>query len=129
MEHSGKMEWLGHFIMEASGWIGTVGLLSLLPLIISLLALVGLHPFASSIIFAKALLLSPLHFSPLALAASLMSGMSMAYVVAPFSGMVLVLVSLTGKTPYEVGVKWNFSFVLTFLILTSVFIALATMHA
>jgi hypothetical protein len=128
MEHSGSMEWLGYFIEETSGRIGTAALLSLLPLIIILLAMIGLHPFASAIIIARALLLSPLYFNPLALAASLMGGMSMAYVVAPFSGMILVLASLTGKSPYEVGVKWNYFFAIVFLLLNSIFITLATMY-
>lgn len=126
MEHSGRMQWLGHFIGAASGRIGVAALLSLLPLIIVLLALVGLHPFASAIIIARALLLTPLYFPPLAMGAALMGGMSMAYVVAPFSGLILILVSLTGKSPYEVGVKWNYLFVALFLILTAIFITLVT---
>jgi hypothetical protein len=128
MEHSGRLEWLGYFVEEASGRIGTVALLSLVPLLIMLLAMIGLHPFASGIIIAKALSLSPLYFNPLGLAAALMSGMSMSFVVSPFSGLILILASFTGKSPYRVGIRWNISFVITFLLLTSVFIALVTKY-
>ena len=126
MEHSGTLEWIGYFVEKASGMVGTMALLSLVPLIIILLSMVGLHPLASGIIIAKALLLSPLYLNPLAMAAALMSGMSMAYLVSPFTGLTLLLVSLSGKSPYSIGIRWNFFFMITFLLLTSFFITLAT---
>jgi hypothetical protein len=126
MEHSGTLEWIGYFVEKASGMVGTMALLSMVPLIIILLSMVGLHPLASGIIIAKALLLSPLYLNPLAMAAALMSGMSMAYLVSPFTGLTLLLVSLSGKSPYSIGIRWNFFFMITFLLLTSLFITLAT---
>lgn len=126
MEHSGVLEWLGYLVEETSRRIGTAALFSLVPLIIIILAMIGLHPFASGIIIARVLSLSPLYLNPLAFAAALMSGMSMAYVLSPFSGLILLMVSLTGKSPYKIGIKWNLSFVMIFLLLTAVFITLVT---
>lgn len=128
MEHSGGMEWLGFLIEKASGMIGIAALLSLLPLIIVLLSFTGLHPFASAIIIAKTLLLSSLHFTPLAFAVSLMSGMAISFSISPFSGPILILASLTRKSPYEIGAKWNYFFVAVFLILSSIFIKLITVY-
>jgi hypothetical protein len=33
---------------------------------------------------------------------------------------------LSGKSPYSIGIRWNFFFMIAFLLLTSLFITLAT---
>ncbi len=125
MEHSGGLVLLGSIIEGASGRVGTVVILAAVPLIIASLSVIGFHAFASGIIIAKTISLSPLYFNPLALAVALTCGMSISFMISPFSGLVLMLSSFTRQSPYNVGIKWNLKFAAVFWVLTVIFIALA----
>ncbi len=125
MEHSGGLAMLGSIIEGASGRVGTVVILAAVPLVIASLSVIGFHAFASGIIIAKTISLSPLYFNPLALAVALTCGMSISFMISPFSGLVLMLSSFTKQSPYNVGIKWNLKFAAVFWALTIIFIALA----
>lgn len=122
MEASGALKLIGNLMETVAGRVDIVVILAAVPLIIMLLALVGLHPFASGIIMAKTLLATPLEFNTLGLAIALMGGMSMSFVLSPYSILILILSSLTGKSPYKLGMRWNSAFAVVFWGMTAVFI-------
>ncbi|MGI6307566.1 MAG: hypothetical protein ACOX1X_02970 [Dethiobacteria bacterium] len=126
MEASGALKLVGNLMELVAGRVDIVFILAAVPLIIMLLAFIGLHPFASGIIIAKTLLASPLEFNALGLALALMGGMSMSFILSPFSILVLILSSITGKSPYKLGVRWNSAFAVVFWGLTAVFILFVT---
>lgn len=128
MEHSGWLLLLGNIVEGASASLGTGVVLALVPVIILSLAAVGLHPFASAIIIGKTISVSALYFNPLGLALALVSGISMSFMIAPFSVLVLMLSSFTGNSPYKVGFRWNIGFVSVFWGLTTVLLTLITKY-
>ncbi len=124
MEHSGGLLLLGNFVEGASGSLGPAVVLALVPVVILLLAAVGLHPFASAIIIGKTISVSALYFNPLGLALALVTGISMSFMISPFSVLVLMLSSFTGNSPYKVGFRWNIAFVSVFWGLNTAILAL-----
>lgn len=125
MEQSGGLELLGSLIKGAAGRIGPLIILAMVPVIIALLSIAGFHPFASGIIMAKTLSVSPIFFNPLGFAFAIMSGMSMGFLLSPFSGLILLLSSISGQSPYKVGLRYNLSFAIFFYGLAVTAIALA----
>jgi hypothetical protein len=122
MESSGWLTLVGDFIAGVSGKIGMVAILCLVPLVILALAFIGLHPLASSIIIGKTLFVSTLNLNPLGLAAALLSGGAMSYMVSPFAATILLVSTISGNTPYRVGARWNLGFVAIFWGITALFI-------
>ncbi|NLL21754.1 MAG: hypothetical protein GX263_08460 [Firmicutes bacterium] len=122
MESSGYLTLVGDFIAGISGKIGMAAILCLVPVVILALAFIGLHPLASSIIIGKTLFVSALNFNPLGLAAALLSGGVMSYMVSPFAATILLVSTISGNSPYRVGVRWNLGFVAIFWGIAAVFI-------
>lgn len=122
MESSGWLLLIGNFIDGVAGKIGTAAVLCLVPVIILFLSFLGLHPLASSIIIGKTICISAQYFSPLGLAAALLSGGTMYYMLSPFSATILLLSTISGNTPYRVGAGCNLGFVAIFWVIVAVFI-------
>lgn len=123
MEQNGGLKWLGYFMEITADRLGIITILAVVPVLITLLALVGIHPFPSSIIMASAISASSLNYEPLAFVIALISGISMGVLVSPFSAIVLVLSSASGESPYKFF-HWNKKFMIAFFILTMLFIML-----
>ena len=122
MESSGWLLLIGDIIDGVTGKIGTAAVLCLVPVVILFLAFLGLHPIASCIIIGKTICISAQYISPLGLAAALLSGGVMTYMVSPFSATVLLLSTISGNTPYRMGMSWNLGFVAIFWGIAAVFI-------
>ena len=63
-----------------------------------------------------------MNFNPLGLAAALLSGGVMSYMVSPFAATILLVSTISGNSPYRVGVRWNLGFVAIFWGIAAVFI-------
>lgn len=122
LEAGGVLKIIGSLVEALTDRVDIVVILAAVPLLILLLAVAGLHPFASGIIIAKTLLATPLEFSALGLAIALMGGMSLSFALSPYSILILLLSSLTGKSPYKLGMRWNSSFAAVFWGMTTIFI-------
>ena len=122
LEAGGVLKIIGNFMEVAAGKMDIAVILIAVPPVIMFLAVIGLHPFASGIIIAKALQAAPLEFNALGLAVALMGGMSLSFVISPYSVLVLILSSLTGKSPYRLGIRWNSAFAAVFWGMIAVFI-------
>lgn len=122
LEAGGVLIIIGNLIAAAAGRVDIVVILIAIPLVIILLAIAGLYPFASAIIIAKTLQAAPLEYNALGFAVALMGGMSLSFVLSPYSVLILILSSLTGKSPYRLGIRWNSAFAAVFWGMITVFI-------
>lgn len=96
------------------GW----SVIVLIPLIVVLVSLVGIHPLASVALIGKILMALHVAVSPLLIALSLNIGSVVAYMFSPFAGIVLIVATLLNVHPATVSVRWNWRFSLTFLVLS-----------
>lgn len=90
------------YIMHFSAHSKASTALTILATII-LASLAGIHPMVLVSAFAASLDPAALGFAPVKLALMLISGWALGAIVSPMSGTCLVVGSLTGKTPFEVG--------------------------
>lgn len=123
LEESGWLTWIGYFLEGAADEFGAAAVLSLVPVVIVMLAVAGLHPLASGIVIARAFTASQYYFEPLGIAVSLMGGMSMAFIISPFSALILMVSAWTKQSPYKLSLNWNFVFVLIFLSIVAVYLS------
>ncbi|GEO65688.1 hypothetical protein [Levilactobacillus spicheri] len=96
------------------GW----SVIVLIPLIVVLVSLVGIHPLASVALIGKIIMTLHVAVSPLLIALSLNIGSVVAYMFSPFAGIVLIVATLLNVHPATVSVRWNWRFSLTFLVLS-----------
>ncbi|MGB9887803.1 MAG: hypothetical protein ACPLPT_10795 [Moorellales bacterium] len=89
--------------------------LLLLPAAIIVLAILGVHPFASTVILAKSLHPDLVGLPPINIALALATGAALAFTVSPFTAVTLFVAAQTGRPSLEIGLKWNGPFVLALL--------------
>ncbi|KJS88175.1 MAG: hypothetical protein JM58_02025 [Peptococcaceae bacterium BICA1-8] len=82
-------------------------------------SLIGIHPVISGSTIAVTLPVSLLPLMPIQYALTLLTGWTLAILISPFSGTVLVTAAVTGETPFNVGMAWNWRYA---LILSAVYI-------
>lgn len=120
-------EWGSHLFNFVHGVMAdsVAGIVLFIYLFIILLSLLGLHPMVTVVILSPAL--GPfLGDGALALliALTMLVSTSLAIAVSPFSMEVMIIAALSGKTPFEVGVRGNGLFVLA-LSVVAVFLLVA----
>lgn len=101
--------------MMGSG-LSPLVVLALVPVAISLGALVGIYPMASLLLVCA--VLPPLGegmWPALVVAASVL-GVHVGFLVSPVSGMTLLMAAMSGSSPVSVGLRWNLAFGVAFLL-------------
>lgn len=88
----------------------------LVPLTIVLLALIGLHPLISIAVFGQILMTLHLHLPVLTIALCLNVGGSIAYMVSPFTGIILTISKFIDARATDVAIRWNWLFCLIYFI-------------
>lgn len=99
--------------------IATVGgLLSLfiIPLIIIILAMVGIHPFILIVMVGKVLVGLNLPIASESMALCLALGGAVAFLVSPFGNIILMLAKFTNARPIDIALRWNLVFGTIFFI-------------
>jgi len=81
--------------------------LALLPAVIILLSLVGIHCFISIAIIGNLLSAVPLPYSMLPVVAAILTGSVMAFSVSPFAGSTLTMSKFLDCSSIDVAVRWN----------------------
>jgi len=91
--------------------------LLLVPPVLILMSLTGIHPFISLLLLGK-IIAGAIHIPhhDVLIALSLLLGGVISYTVSPLAGTVLILSKLVGCSPGEVAIKWNGLFSLVFLL-------------
>ncbi|MHA6549142.1 hypothetical protein UHV16_07525 [Lactiplantibacillus plantarum] len=96
------------------GWL----LVVLIPIIVVLVSLIGIHPLASVALIGKIIMTMHIALSPLLIALSLNIGSVVAYMLSPFAGIVMIVATLLHVSSATVSVRWNWQFCLIFLVLS-----------
>ena len=107
-------------------YANALGLFSLVlvPVLMILLAVMGLHPFVSIMMFGHALGGLHLPLSQVTLALCLAMGGCVSYIVSPFGGIVLTLAKFLDCRVADIAFRWNRTFSLIFLLEGIVFVYL-----
>lgn len=124
-EHSPISRMIGQavspFIIHLS-W----GALILIPLLVVLLSLIGIHPLASVTLLGQVMMGIHLPFTTLVLALGLNIGSVLSYTMSPFAGIVVVIANILGVNSATVALRWNGRYCMILLVLSLVFIATYT---
>lgn len=89
-----------------------------------LLAVAGVHPVVSASVLVATLYPPVGGFTPQSLAVILLISWSLSIMSSPFTAVNMLLAGLAGKTPVEVGLKWNISYVLLAGLFAAVFLTI-----
>ncbi|WP_295746792.1 hypothetical protein [uncultured Limosilactobacillus sp.] len=103
------------------------GALILIPLLVVLLSLVGVHPLASVTLLGQVMMGINLPFNALAIALGLNIGSVLAYMMSPFAGIVVVIANILGVSSATVSLKWNGKYCTGLFVLSLVFIIIYTL--
>lgn len=93
-------------------------LVLLIPIIVVLVSLIGIHPLASVALIGKVIMAMHISLSPLLIALSLNIGSVAAYMLSPFAGIVMIVATLLNVSPGTVSIRWNWQFCSLFLVLS-----------
>ncbi|ACB85755.1 hypothetical protein [Natranaerobius thermophilus] len=98
---------MANFLEIIISGTGTVGILYLIPVLIILLAITGIHPLITITVLGEGLgaLGNAVPVSYLGFAFVL--GGALALLISPFSAATLITAELVHRTPFKVGVVWN----------------------
>lgn len=113
LERSGALDAAIPVFSAAFSALGIVSV-AVLPLLIIGLALVGMHPFITTVMFGQILIRAGLPLTTLTIALSLASGAGAAYMVAPMGGIIMSVARYTSTTAMDVALRWNWKFVTLF---------------
>ncbi len=105
------------FLAEISAYFGPTFFLIIVPVIITLCALIGLHPFVSLVIVGKMIVVLNLGVPMIPLALALSLGGAISYMISPFAGIVLTLARFLDCRPIEIAWHWNWLFCVSYLLI------------
>lgn len=120
LEHSGIMVILQTALQQVAGALGIFSIV-LIPLLIIIAAVLGLHPFMTIVMFGKILTLLSLPVTSLTLALCLAVGGSISYMVSPFAGLILTLAKMIDAKAEDVAIRWNWQFCLVYFFVGIIF--------
>lgn len=113
VETSGILDAVTPALQSAATFLG-VGSVAILPLVIIGLAVIGLHPFITIVLFGAILKRAGLPLTPLAIGLSLAVGGGAAYMISPFAGIIMSIARFTDSKATDVAIKWNWKFSIIF---------------
>ncbi|MBP2637910.1 MAG: hypothetical protein H6Q72_3817 [Firmicutes bacterium] len=79
----------------------------LVPILMILCAIAGIHPFISIVLFGQVLTAIELPLAPISIALSLALGGSISYIISPFAGIVLTLAKFINCRTVDIALRWN----------------------
>jgi hypothetical protein len=103
---------------DLQGFVNVLGgaALVVVPILLILFSLLGVHPFISIVMFGQLLTSLQLPISQISLALCLALGGSISYILSPFAGIVLTLAKFLNCRTVDIAVRWNWVFSLLFFI-------------
>lgn len=87
----------------------------LIPAIILILSMIGVHPYISIVMMGKILASIPMTMAPALLALTLLIGGTVSYIISPFAGTVLIISRYLQRKPLSI-IRENWIFSLIFLL-------------
>lgn len=125
-EHSQVSKMIGQFLTPYITHLSW-GALILIPLLVMILSLVGVHPFASITLIGQIMMGISLPFNALAIALELNIGSILAYMMSPFAGIVVVIANILKISSTTVSLRWNGKYCVGLFVLSLIFIVVYTM--
>lgn len=107
-------------IFASLGW----WLILLIPIIVVLVSLIGIHPLASVALIGKVTMSMHITLSPVLVALGLNIGSVASYMLSPFAGIIMIVATILNVKSTTVSLRWNWKFCITFV---AVSLVLATM--
>lgn len=98
-------------------------LILLIPVIVVVVSLIGIHPLASVALIGKVIMSMHIALSPVLVALGLNIGSVASYMLSPFAGIIMIVATMLNVNPATVSLRWNWKFCLTFVVVS---LALAT---
>ncbi|MCL6453289.1 MAG: hypothetical protein K6T78_06605 [Alicyclobacillus sp.] len=114
LQHSRFLHPIDRAFVTLSGTLGPALFISVIPVLVVCLSLVGFHPIVTISLLGSALHPSVLHLSPLWLSVALLGGGVLTFIVSPFNATLNVTGSVSGVPPSQV-MRWNGRFCLCYL--------------
>lgn len=87
-------------------------------------SLIGIHPVVTGSTIAVTIPVTLLPLMPIQYALTLLTGWTLAILLSPFSGTVLVTSAITSETPFKVGMGWNWRYA---IILSIVYVGILSL--
>ncbi|KAB2950943.1 hypothetical protein F9B85_13720 [Heliorestis acidaminivorans] len=115
LEHSGLITELQSLLQI---YINSLGIFAifLIPFLMIVASLVGIHPFITIVMFGKILIALHLPISDVTLALCLALGGSLSYIISPFAGVTIALSNYVDAKVWDVTIRWNWLFVAIYFI-------------
>jgi DcuC family C4-dicarboxylate transporter len=95
------------------------GLIYIIAIIVPmvLLSLIGIHPVVSGSTIAVTVPVTSLPLMPIQYALTLLAGWTLAIILSPFSGTVLITSGISQESPYKLGIGWNWRYALILFVI------------
>lgn len=122
LQHSHYIKSIDTALVSASSALSPAVFIAFIPVLAILLSLIGFHPVISITLLGAALHPHVLHMSPLWLSVALLGGGVLTFIVSPFNATLNVTGTVSGQ-PAATLMRWNLPFVLVFLALVMVIVA------
>lgn len=113
VQYAGLAQMLTDFCQSRQGLLGPL-VLPLLPAVVVLFSLVGLHPFVSVLMIGPILAGAGLPASPLQLGLAMSLGCCLSYMLSPFAGLILALSGGLEEPPARICVRSNLAYALLY---------------
>lgn len=109
---------LGVVQLQLQSIANVLGIFSvvLLPLLVIVASLIGIHPFISILLVGQVLASLQLPVAPVTTALCLALGGSISYMASPFAGVILTLAKYVNCTTRDIAFRWNWRFCSVFFI-------------
>jgi len=113
LEHS---SFIGVIQFSLQNFTNTWGLLSIviIPLLIIVCSIFGIHPFITIVLFGKIFTLLQLPITPVTIALCLALGGTISYMVSPFAGIIMIIAKFLDARTVDVAIHWNWLFSLIY---------------
>jgi C4-dicarboxylate transporter len=113
---------LNGMILSSSSLFGTAGTMVIIIILIMCTSWTGLHPAVTMVLIGQNLNFSAGPVPALYYAIAMAIGSALAQLTSPMTAATIIVSSLFKQNPFEVGIKWNILFVISFLtFLTAIF--------
>ncbi|MBP2652573.1 MAG: hypothetical protein H6Q73_142 [Firmicutes bacterium] len=115
VEKSGLLALVQPGLQELTNTMGVLAII-VLPVLMILGAVLGIHPFISIVLFGHVFTALALPVAPVSLALCLALGGSISYIVSPFAGIVLTLAKFIKCRTVDIALRWNWIYSLVFFV-------------
>lgn len=115
MQYSGLFNFIQPVLQLIANAMGLWAIV-LLPIIMILCAIAGIHPFISIVLFGQILTSIHLPVAPISVALCLALGGSISYIISPFAGITLTLAKFINCRTIDIALRWNWLYSLIYFV-------------